>query len=91
MSRQFFVVVATNIILLRQTYFCRDKTRLLSRQKYAYGRKHTFVATKDAFCRDKHVFVATESILVAAPADDTSVPCCPGTVFLAVLSKFRKS
>ena len=34
-----------------------------------------FVATKDVFCRDKHmfklVFVATKIILVAAPANNT--------------------
>ena len=48
-----------------------------------YEEKH-FVATKDVFfvcvfvllffppdvCRDKHVFVATKMILVAAPAND---------------------
>ena len=27
--------------------------------------------TKDVFCRDKHVFVATKTILVAAPANDS--------------------
>ena len=49
------VVFATNIIL--------------SRQKVCCG-KHTFVATKDVFRRDKHVFVATKMIPVAAPAND---------------------
>ena len=29
--------------------------------------------TKDVFCRDKHVFVATRMILVAAPANDRDV------------------
>ena len=29
-----------------------------------------FIATKDAFYSDKHVFVATKMILVAAPAND---------------------
>ena len=28
------------------------------------------------FCRDKHVFVATKMILVAAPANDSSLPLC---------------
>ena len=44
-------------VCLSQQNFCRDKTRLLSRQKYV--------------CCDKHVFVATKIILVAAPANDT--------------------
>ena len=39
-------------------HFCRDKTRLLSRQKYACHDKHVFVATN--ICRDKHNFVATK-------------------------------
>ena len=38
----FFFSVATNI--------CRDKLTSI-------GGKHTFVATKDVFCRYKHVFV----------------------------------
>jgi len=39
-------------------------------------KKHTFVATKDMFCRVKHVFVASKllsrqkMIFVAAPAND---------------------
>ena len=34
-------------------HFCRDK--YLSRQTQKFGRdKHTFVATKDLFCHDKH-------------------------------------
>ena len=87
---------------------CRDKTRLLSRQKYACRDKIMFVAAntctfvstkgvflrvcrdksklvatkimfvatnicrdKNMFCRrDKHNFVATKMILVAAPAND---------------------
>ena len=32
--------------------------------------KHSFLATKDVFCRDKHMFVATKIIRVAAPAHD---------------------
>ena len=32
--------------------------------------KNTFVETKDVFRRDKHVFVATKMVLVAAPAND---------------------
>ena len=47
-SRQLFV--AANIILLRQAYFCRDNTRLLSRQRYAcrdkrFGHTSVFVHT----------------------------------------------
>ena len=49
--------------------FCRDKTRVLSRQKYACrdkgfvatkvpsGQIHVFVATKHVFCRDKSILV----------------------------------
>ena len=37
--------------------------------KYHRGDK-TFVAAIDVFCRDKHVFVETNMILVAAPAND---------------------
>ena len=65
-------------------HFCRDKTRLLSRQKYACRdktfctvqrfcrKKHTFVATKHVFCPDKNVFAANffVAILVAAPANN---------------------
>ena len=45
----------------RQTLVCRDKTRLLLRQKYAC-RDKTFVVTKTLVCRDKR-FVATSIIL----------------------------
>ena len=49
--------------------FCRYKTSvLLSRQTFFFS-----VATKQAyFCRDKHVFVATKIILVAAPTSDSN-------------------
>ena len=62
------------VFLSRQicTRVCRDKTRLLSRQNYAYCDK-TFVATKlwlsrqnisrdkrQTICRDKHAVVATK-------------------------------
>ena len=56
--------VATNIILSRQAYFCRDKRRVLSQQARV--------------CRDKHMFyrdttfVATKMILVAAPANHST-------------------
>ena len=40
-------------------HFCRDKTRLLSRQKYACD--WTFVVTN--VCRDKHMYVATKVLL----------------------------
>ena len=48
---------------IKQTCVCRDKTRLLSRQKYAC-RDQTFVATKLwlRFCRDKHTFVTTKDV-----------------------------
>ena len=52
---------------------CRDKgfdatNIILSRQNFSYD-KRTFVATKDVFCRDKHV--ATKMILVAALASNS--------------------
>ena len=52
--------VATNLILSRQK-FCRNK--------------HTFVATKDLFCRDK-AFVATKIVLAAVPANDRTGSLC---------------
>ena len=75
------IFVATNMCLSWQnTSFVVTKV-CLSQQNYVY----TFVATKDVFCCDKHVFVATnicwqnffvvtKTILVAAPASDTSQP-----------------
>ena len=55
------------VLLLTQTRVCTNKTRLLSRQKYACLDK-TFVATNtimfvatDIF-RDKHNFVATKDV-----------------------------
>ena len=48
----------------------------MARQKFCRGTQ-TFVATKDVFCRDKHVlvccdktFVTTKMIVVGAPASD---------------------
>ena len=60
------IFVVTKVCLLRQTCVCRDKTRLLSRQKYACRNK-AFVSTKTGLsrqtqvCRD--VFVATNTCL----------------------------
>ena len=54
LSRQAFV--ATKVCLSRQTRVCCDK--YLSRQKFCCA-KHTFVATKDVFCRNN------------SPANDT--------------------
>ena len=47
--------------------FCRDKQTRVCRDKY------TFVATKDVFCGDKHVFFATNTkiMLVVYPANDS--------------------
>ena len=52
------------------------ETRLLSQQIRVCRDKQTFVATKDMFCLDKHMFdtqsktfVATKMILVAAHAN----------------------
>ena len=67
----------------------------------SYRDKHTFVATKDVFCRDKNVFVATNKItracrdrtfvatkiiLVATPANNTSQS---GFSSLAINSKTK--
>ena len=73
LSRQNTSFVATK-------YACRNKTFVATERD-----KHTFVATKvvfcrdrHVFCRDKHVFVATKLLsrqnfflLVAAPANDS--------------------
>ena len=54
--------------LWRQTRICCDKTRLLSRQKYAC-RDKTFVATN--ICRDKHNFAVTKVLRQAYFCRDT--------------------
>ena len=63
------MLVATKLCLSQQAYFCHDKkktcfvaTKVLFRQKYVCRNK-SFVATKDVFCRDKHVFKATQLLL----------------------------
>ena len=53
LSRQIFVATSINFV---------DTSILLSRQT----QNTYFVPTKDVFCRDKHIFVATKMILVAA-------------------------
>ena len=74
---KFFI----SINICRDKQFCPDKTRLLSRQKYACRDnfchdKKLFVATKifcatniilprQKFCRGKHTFVATKECFVA--------------------------
>ena len=60
------IFVATKLCLSRQISVV---TKVVSRQTYSDATKHTFVATKDVFCRDKHdFFVATTFMLVAASA-----------------------
>ena len=44
-------------------HFCRDKTRVLSRQKHACRNKHNFVATKLCLSRQNPSFVATKVCL----------------------------
>ena len=56
LSRQNPSFVATKVCLSRQNGICRNKI---------------FLLTKAYFCLDKHVFVATKMILVAAPTIDT--------------------
>ena len=56
------MLVATKLLSLsRRACFCRDKRRVLSRQKRV--------------CRDK-MFVATKMLLVAAPAKDSTWYVC---------------
>ena len=63
-----FMFVATKLYLL-QTHVCHDKSKL-SQQKFCCD-KHTFITTKDMFCRDTHVcfccdkskFVVTKHML----------------------------
>ena len=47
-----FARAATSIIFVA-TDICHDKT-------FVATNKQKFVATKDVFCRDKHMFVATK-------------------------------
>ena len=74
--RDIIMFVATNVC---RDMFCHHKnilswrTYFFSRQNFCHD-KHTFVATKHAFCRDKS-FVATKLILVTAPANDTPQYC----------------
>ena len=53
--------------------FCRDKTRRLSRHKYAcrakQRKKYAIILSRQKTC---YVFVATKIILVAPPANDRS-------------------
>ena len=60
------IFVATNIILSRQK-FRRDKHTSVA-TKDVYFRDKTFVATKVVYCHDK-TFVATKTIVVAATAN----------------------
>ena len=88
-------LAGTAISIIFVSKFCRDKTHLLSRQKF-YLDKIMFVATKicwsrQTFYRDKHTFAVTFFfyiffyILVAAPANDSlrpsrTVPLCSVSV-----------
>ena len=58
LSQQIFV--ATNIILSRQAYFCRDKRRVLSRQTRVCRDKGMLVLSRQNFCHDKIMFAATK-------------------------------
>ena len=69
-SRPSLAEAATSLIFVgTKVCVCRDKTRLLSRQKYAC-RDKIVCLSRQMFCDDKHTFVATKIILVAAPAKD---------------------
>ena len=61
------VCSARQNFLSRQTCICCDKRRVLSQQRYACRDRHVFVATD--ICGTK-TFVATEMILMSAPAND---------------------
>ena len=71
--KQFLFTFVTNNLSITNNYFVATNI-ILSSQNFCHD-KHTFVVTKDLFCRDKHVcrdktFVTTKMILVAAPAND---------------------
>ena len=90
---KIFLSRQTQTFLPRRVYFCRDdKRRVLSRQKRACRDKSNLVATKKilpllrrkhvchgkTLVRDKHTFVATKMMLMAAPAHDSkqALYCC---------------
>ena len=64
----------SDISMLVATTFLSSSTKLcLSRQNiFVCHDKHTFVATKHVFCRDKHMFVfcRNKNDTCAAPAND---------------------
>ena len=60
-DEQNFVVT---IFLSWQAYFCHDKRHVLSRQTHVCRNKYVFVVK---------TFVTTKMILVAAPADDSTL------------------
>ena len=78
--------VATNLILLQQTRVCRDKTHLLSRQKYAcrdaclsrqiFVVKKIFVASnlilsrQKYFCRDKRRILSRQTCVFATKKEE---------------------
>ena len=67
--RDKYIFVATKLYLSGQTRFCRDRTRLLSRQKYTcrdIRDKIMFVSTKVLsqqayFCRDKRCVLSRQT------------------------------
>ena len=64
------MLVATSIIFSQQNIFVVTKLRVLLRQTRICRDKHVFVATNTCLLR---LFVATKVILMAAPANDRSV------------------
>ena len=72
LSRQTYLsFVATSLLLSRQNT-CLLRQIFVATKIFCCD-KNNFVATRDGFCRDKHVFVTTKRILVAAPAYDMLV------------------
>ena len=64
-------MVATKLCLSRQILFCVCRNKSFVASSIHLSRQETcFVATRDVFCRDKHVFVAPKLIHVTAPAND---------------------
>ena len=57
------------MLVARQKYACRDKHVNICLDESFVGTK-IFCRDKRLCYRDKHVFVATKMILVAAPAND---------------------
>ena len=57
--RHKHMFVTKHVFVATKHVFCRDKTRLLSRQNYATN----IILSRQSFCRYKHIFVTTNTCL----------------------------